>query len=316
MPSPFIATRREELAQALSAHRAKGETIGFVPTLGALHEGHASLLAESKRRNAVSVLSVFVNPKQFGPNEDFAKYPRTFQADVQLATAQGVDIVFAPTVAEMYPTGFATHVRVEGGMGQVLCGASRPGHFDGVTTVVSLLLNLVGATEAYFGLKDYQQFSILCRMASDLGLQTRLVGLPTLRESDGLAMSSRNRYLSAQERVAAGGLPRALAGAANAWLAGERAGPVLLSAVTEILNSGAGPLATRWETQYADLRDASSLQDVSGAAPLGVVGSPGQRAVLAIAHFVGNTRLIDNILLAEDDFHRGLLEHLVARASP
>lgn len=324
MPSPFIATRREELLQALWPHRAQGATIGFVPTMGALHEGHASLLIESKRRNAVSVLSVFVNPKQFGPSEDLAKYPRTFPADVKLAAEHGVDIVFAPTVAEMYPPGFSTSVRVEGGMGDVLCGAYRPGHFDGVTTVVALLLSLVGATEAFFGLKDYQQFSILRRMASDLGLASRLVGLPTVRESDGLALSSRNRYLSPQERAAASAVPRALAMAAKAWLAGERAGPALLALVREGLQltspapvgggGGGGAPFARWETQYVDLRDAVTLADVSNTASLGVEGSPGDSAVLALAHFVGATRLIDNIVLSEEASQKESLESLVARA--
>lgn len=280
MPLPVIATRRKELREALAALRSRG-SVGFVPTLGALHEGHASLLRASKARHPVSVLSIFVNPKQFGPTEDFARYPRTLQGDIALAQACGVDVIYAPTVEEMYPLGFKSQVRVEG-MDNVLCGAFRPGHFDGVCTVVLLLLNLVGANEAFFGLKDFQQVAILKRLCADLAHPTTLVALPTVREEAGLAMSSRNRYLSPEERAVALAIPRALATAAKAWIEGQRN-------ITELASAAGAVLAAAGlDPQYLEARTMATLSPVEG--------EWAEPCALAVALRVGATRLIDNVV--------------------
>jgi pantoate--beta-alanine ligase len=287
VPSPKVVTERAELRSVLNAMRPN-KKVGFVPTMGALHEGHAQLLKTSKQRNDVSVLSVFVNPKQFGPNEDFSRYPRTFEGDLVLAAEAGVDVVFAPTVAQMYPEGFLTQVAV-GQMGEVLCGAHRPGHFDGVCTVVLLLLNLVQAHEAYFGLKDFQQFAILSRMAKDLAHPTTLVGLPTVREQGGLALSSRNRYLSEAEKQVAQAVPHALAAAIELWLEGERSAQALEKKAKETL------VQNGLESQYLEVRTSATLAKVSDKVT--------EESVLALAQWVGKTRLIDNVILGETSTH-------------
>jgi pantoate--beta-alanine ligase len=306
LPTPVVATRRQELVTALAPYRAAGRTIGFVPTMGALHDGHASLLDVSRERNEVSVLSIFVNPKQFGPKEDLSQYPRTFANDLSLAKERGVDVIFAPTLAEMYPAGFLSHARVEG-MADVLCGAFRPGHFDGVCTVVLLLLNIVGAREAYFGLKDFQQYAILRRLCADLAHPTTLVGLPTVRDVDGLALSSRNRFLEADARARAVAVPRALGAAARAWLEGERDAGRLEEAARAVLAAAAFDAPP----QYCELRTTGTLASVTGSLP-----EDGEGVVLACAQMVGSTRLIDNVVLADDAFHRGLLEDLIRSTHP
>ncbi|HEX7872181.1 MAG TPA: pantoate--beta-alanine ligase, partial [Sphingobium sp.] len=215
------------LYDALAVFRAAGETIAMVPTMGALHDGHLSLVRAARARGADRVVvSIFVNPTQFGPNEDFDAYPRTEDADAALLRAEDVAILWAPRVQEMYPAGFATSVRVSG-ISETLDGAARPGHFDGVATVVSKLLGQVRPDMALFGEKDYQQLAVIRRLVIDLNLRVEIVGVPTARAEDGLALSSRNAYLSAEERVAALALPRALKAAAAQICAGADVAEIL-----------------------------------------------------------------------------------------
>jgi pantoate--beta-alanine ligase len=257
--------------------------------MGALHEGHAKLIEQSVSQNAVTVVSVFVNPKQFGPNEDLSKYPRTFESDLSLCEREGVQILFAPQADNLYPDTFRTSVSVSG-MDKVLCGSHRPGHFDGVTTVVLLLLNLVNADRAYFGLKDFQQFSILKRMVEDLAHPTQLIPVSTVRESDGLALSSRNRFLDASAREIARRIPTALRVVAAMYLQGERATKKLLDAASKCLRN-----QNSLELQYCELRRVSDLSECGEELDVD--------SVLAVAALVRgsdgvSTRLIDNLLLS------------------
>ncbi|MEU8897692.1 pantoate--beta-alanine ligase [Nocardia sp. NPDC048505] len=257
------------------ALRGVGRTVGLVPTMGALHEGHLSIVREAKRRNRVVIVSVFVNPLQFGANEDLDKYPRTLDADVELLRAEGVDVVFAPSALDMYPDGPRTTVQ-PGPIGAELEGASRPTHFAGMLTVVAKLLQIVRPTEAFFGEKDYQQLTLIRQMVRDLNFDATIVPVPTVREFDGLAMSSRNRYLDAAQRESALALSAAL-------LAGKLAGGLgadgVLTAARQVLDAAAGV-----ELDYLELRSTTL-----GPAP--VTGN----ARLLVAAEVGNTRLIDNV---------------------
>lgn len=263
------------------AARARGERIAFVPTMGFLHAGHTALMDEARRHGDRVVLSIFVNPLQFGPNEDLERYPRDLPGDLAKAAAHGVDVVFLPTPANMYPPGHQTTVQVHQ-LEQGLCGGSRPGHFVGVATVVCKLFNIVQPRVAVFGEKDYQQLAIIRQMVRDLDMPVEIVSLPTVREQDGLAMSSRNKYLLPDERQRATAISRALVSARAAWAAGERDSARLVEGVV----AGLKDEVTRLD--YVELRDAQSLQ------PLAVVDRP---AVIAVAAFVGRTRLIDNIRL-------------------
>lgn len=259
--------------------RAQGLSVGFVPTMGALHEAHLSLIRRARRTDPRTVVSVFVNPAQFGPNEDFSRYPRPFRKDAALCRGAGVHALFHPPPKAMYPEGFRTHVEVEG-LSEILCGAFRPGHFRGVATVVLKLLEAVHPHRLYLGEKDYQQLVVLRRMAEDLDLPVRVIGCPTLRESDGLAMSSRNRYLDPRERAQAPLLHRALLAGARAARAG--AGParvrrVMLEKVRRV---------PRVRVDYMEIVDARTL-----ARPGKIKG----RMRLLGAIRVRNTRLIDNI---------------------
>ncbi len=273
----------EEMKERASRWRDAGNRIGLVPTMGALHKGHLSLALKARAENHAVVVSVFVNPTQFGPHEDLAAYPRDLAGDEALCREAGVDVVFAPRAEEMYPPGHATAVRVSG-LTSRLCGASRPGHFDGVATVVTKLFHLVTPHRAYFGLKDYQQFRVIERMAADLDLPVTVVGCPTVREPDGLALSSRNRYLSPPERTSALSLSRALAAAEKAVRAGNGGREALLGAARAVITAAPG---TR--VDYLELVHPRTLEPVDG------VGAGG--ALLAMAVFVGTTRLIDNIIL-------------------
>lgn len=274
-----------DLRAALSPLR--GETIGFVPTMGALHEGHLSLLRTARSENATVVLSIFVNPTQFGEAADLAAYPRTEEADVALAAEAGTDLVFAPSPAEMYPAGFATSVSVAGAITGTLEGAVRGrSHFDGVATVVAKLLLAVQPDRAYFGAKDAQQVVVVRRMVSDLGIPVEIVARPTSRDDDGLARSSRNTRLSAEERDVAAVIPRALRAAQDAFASGIR-DPHRLTTVVRDKLAGAG-----LEPEYVEAVDADSLE------PIATAETP---ALLALAVRVGEVRLIDNVVLGVDD---------------
>jgi pantoate--beta-alanine ligase len=279
----------EEARTACDEARAKGLRVGLVPTMGALHEGHLALAREARKHADFVVVSIFVNPTQFGPNEDFARYPRDLDGDVAKLGAVGVDLVFAPETTEMYPPGDETRVRV-GPLAAHLCGPHRPGHFEGVATVVTKLYAIAGPSTAVFGKKDYQQLAILRRIATDLFLPVKVVGHPIIREADGLAMSSRNAYLSAEERKRALALSRGLSSAARAFAGGERhAGTLRKLAHAEVE-------AAATSIDYVTLADADAIVPIDD----GVRLASDARAVLAIACRIGGTRLIDNVVLGED----------------
>jgi pantoate--beta-alanine ligase len=266
--------------------RAAGKTITLVPTMGYLHEGHASLMREGRNRGGLLVTSIFVNPTQFGAGEDFTTYPRDLERDAKIAAAAGVDLIFTPRAADMYPPGYQTYVDVER-LSLPLCGANRLGHFRGVTTVVSKLFNIVQPHVALFGKKDYQQLAVIRRMVADLNSPVEIIGMPIVREADGLAMSSRNSYLSPEERRAALCLSRGIAEARRLFAAGERASDRLTGTVAAIV--AAEPLAV---TDYIEMRDGDTLEEV----PLA-----GENTLLALAVRIGKTRLIDNGVLGEPD---------------
>ncbi|HEX2625782.1 MAG TPA: pantoate--beta-alanine ligase [Candidatus Limnocylindrales bacterium] len=279
MTTVLLRTRAELRAALATAPRP----IGLVPTMGWLHEGHRSLMQRAHAENRTTVVTIFVNPRQFGDPADLEKYPRSEGRDLAMCTEEGVGIVFAPGVDEVYPPGFDTTVSV-GAIAEPLEGAARPGHFDGVATVVSVLFNLVGAEHAYFGQKDAQQLLVIRQMARDLAIQTEVIGCPTVRESDGLAMSSRNVHLSPAERAAAPALRRALLAARARWVSGERSGEALRSVMRSVID--AEPLAT---ADYVSVADGVSLKE------LDTIDGP---ALLSLAVRFGTTRLIDNELLA------------------
>jgi len=271
------------MSLARKLRREENRTIGLVPTMGALHEGHLSLIHEARALCDVVVVSIFVNPAQFGPNEDFESYPRDLTADAATLAEYNVDYVFAPTVEEIYPRGFSTYVLVEG-LSDALEGASRPGHFRGVATVVAILLNAVRPNFAFFGQKDAQQSIIVKQMVRDLAFDTEIVVLPIVREQSGLAMSSRNAYLDAEQRQAATVLNRALTQARSAYDEGEHNAGRLIDLVRSSIE--AQPLA---RVDYVSINDAATLKKLDKL---------DQRpALLSLAVFFGKTRLIDNIVL-------------------
>ena len=276
--APQVITGPAEMTRWSAAARMRGRRVAFVPTMGALHAGHVALLEEGRRRGDALALSIFVNPTQFGPQEDLARYPRDLPGDLALARAAGVDVAFVPTPVDMYPPGFQSFIDVRE-LSQGLCGEARPGHFVGVATVVAKLFNIVRPDVAVFGEKDFQQLAVVRRMARDLDMGVEVVGLPTVRESDGLALSSRNRYLSASERQRAAAINRALSAAEHAVADGERRAAVLLNLARAVL----APAVDRID--YLEIRDSESLT------PLELVDRP---AVMLTAAFVGHTRLIDN----------------------
>ena len=276
-----VAELREEIMLA----KAAGKTIGLVPTMGALHEGHASLIKAAAMENELVVVSVFVNPTQFGPNEDLDAYPRTLEADCKLAEDMGADIVFAPSPAEMYPSEDMTWVEVTGDITKVLCGRTRPIHFRGVTTVVSKLFNLAQPDHAYFGQKDAQQAEVIKRMVKDLFFNVQLRIMPIVREADGLAKSSRNTYLSKAERAAAVVLSSSLETAQTLFGAGERDSKKLVEGVKKLI--GDEPMA---DIDYVE------MYALPGLKPVPEVLTEGQY-LLAVAVKFGSTRLIDNVIL-------------------
>jgi pantoate--beta-alanine ligase len=274
-----VLRTRAELRDALAT---APRPVGLVPTMGWLHDGHRALVRRARSESATVVVTIFVNPRQFNDAADYTRYPRDTAADLAICEAEGVDLVWLPDVEEVYPPGFDTLVRV-GAVAAPLEGAARPGHFDGVATVVAILFALVGAELAYFGQKDAQQVMVIRRMAHDLALPTRVIPCPTVREADGLALSSRNVHLSADERRAAAVLYRALSAARDAWAAGEREGDVLRGLMEEVLASE--PSA---QVEYVSCADALTLAELER------VEGP---ALLSMAVILGTTRLIDNVLL-------------------
>ncbi len=280
-------TTRAELRAAVSAARARGARIALVPTMGYLHEGHLALVAAARASVGAAgfvVMSVFVNPLQFGAGEDLERYPRDLPHDAGLAAARGVDLLFSPTTEQMYPAGEPQVQVVPGEMAGRLCGAFRPGHFRGVLTVVAKLFNLVQPDVAIFGRKDFQQAVLIRRMTRDLDFPIEIVVAPTVREGDGLALSSRNIYLSPPDRQAALALSRALSAARSAFAGGERDASTLLAGARAVL--AAEP---RVRVQYLELVDPETLEPVEQA---------DGRSVLAVAAHLGGTRLIDNTALA------------------
>ncbi len=273
--------RVREARNASRGARSRGARVGLVPTMGYLHEGHLALVRRARELAEFVVVSIFVNPTQFGPNEDFERYPRDWERDSDLCRRAGVDLVFAPPVDELYPAGAQTWVSVEDLSGP-LCGGSRPGHFRGVATVVSKLFHAVEPDVAVFGEKDYQQLQVIRRMARDLLMPVRVEGVPIVREEDGLALSSRNVYLTGGQRVQALALSRALARAQDLVSAGEERVAPILDEVRRVLE-GAGV-----RVEYAEIRHTETLAPVESVRP---------RAVLALAGVVGATRLIDNRIL-------------------
>jgi pantoate--beta-alanine ligase len=287
MSSPAVHGTTAEFRAACDAVRASGARLGFVPTMGALHAGHLHLVRVARRHTERVAVSIFVNPTQFGPNEDFSRYPRDLGRDVELLASAGADLVLAPSPAEMYPAGEQTRVRVAS-LTDHLCGPFRPGHFEGVATVVTKLFAIAGPCTAVFGRKDYQQLKVIERLVGDLLLPVQVVGEPTVRDADGLALSSRNAYLSAEERRRALAIPRALATAAAAFHGGERLAGSLIEPVREALReAGLRP-------DYAEIADPEALFPLD---PTAVVED---RALIALAAFCGTTRLIDNLVLGED----------------
>ncbi|MBO9368931.1 MAG: pantoate--beta-alanine ligase [Chloroflexi bacterium] len=270
------------LQEMFAERRMLTEPVGFVPTMGYLHEGHLSLVRRAKQECRSVVVSIFVNPTQFGPQEDLARYPRDLERDLRLLAPLEVDLVWTPTVDEMYPPGYQTWVTVEE-VTRPLEGAMRPGHFRGVTTIVSKLFNAVQPQRAYFGQKDAQQAAVIRQMTRDLNYPIEIVVCPTVREADGLAMSSRNVYLSPTERQAATVLYRALRAAEQAYQAGERNAERLRAVMRQVLESE--PLARVQYVSCADFDTLQELDEVRG------------KALLSMAVFIGNTRLIDNIVL-------------------
>lgn len=274
----------ESTRRAVADARSSGQKIGFVPTMGALHAGHLSLIDRARKECGFVVVSIFVNPTQFGPNEDFERYPRPFQHDVRLCSQHGVDLIFAPEPDTMYPPGFCTYVEVEG-LTERYEGACRPGHFRGVTTVVTKLFNIVQPDVAYFGRKDAQQAAVIRRMVRDLNQPVEIVVCPTVRDPDGLALSSRNVYLSPEERQKALGLSRALFSARDAVARGERDPEALRSLMRNVMETAGVAV------DYADIVNEETFEPVEELAP---------GALAIVAGRVGNTRLIDNLPLFED----------------
>jgi len=270
-----------DLRALLRPLRDEGKRIGFVPTMGFLHEGHGALIRQSAARCDATVVSIFVNPNQFGPGEDLANYPRDLERDQNLCLETGATVLFMPEVAEIYPTGFQTHVE-PGHLADTLCGRYRPGHFRGVATVVAKLFSIVQPDLAFFGQKDFQQTAVIRRMARDLNLPVDVVVVPTVREADGLALSSRNTYLGEDDRPRALTLSQGLLAAKAAFDEGERE-PAKLLAIARNLMTGADSI------QYLELVDTQNLEPLQGPVD--------RAAALCVAAYVGSTRLIDNVLL-------------------
>jgi pantoate--beta-alanine ligase len=277
-----VITKISEVKRIILSQKKAGKTIGFVPTMGYLHEGHISLVKASKLENDFTVMSIFVNPTQFGVNEDFSKYPKDLERDSRLAENNGVDIIFAPTSEEMYPDGYKTFVDVEA-ITEILCGKSRKGHFKGVTTVVNKLFNIIEPDKAYFGQKDAQQVLVIKKMVKDLNMNLEIVTCPLIREADGLALSSRNVYLSLDERKSALVLSKSLVEAENIIKNGERNKDKIITFIKNKINSEKSA-----SIDYVEIVNADNLEDV---------GEITDRVLIALAVRFGSTRLIDNVIV-------------------
>lgn len=276
-----VIKRTAEMQEISLRLKREGRIIGLVPTMGYLHDGHLSLIKKARRENDIVIMSNFVNPLQFGPKEDFATYPRDLDRDNKLAESAGVDYVFAPTTEEMYPQGYDTYVEVKGPITEKMCGKSRPGHFKGVTTVVLKLFLITQPDRAYFGQKDAQQAIVIRKMVTDLNVPVKIITCPIIREEDGLALSSRNTYLSSEERLQALTLPRALSAGRDMILKGETDPQKVRLHIKQILESSPGI-----RVDYVEVVDGDDLSDLS------VIKG---KVLLAAAVYVGKTRLIDNI---------------------
>lgn len=277
-----LVTDIASLKDIIEEKKQKGLSIGFVPTMGFLHEGHLSLMRKAREENDFLVISIFVNPLQFGEGEDYEEYPRDLERDAALAESTGCDLVFSPTVREMYPPGYATFVQVEK-LTEGLCGASRPGHFLGVTTVVAKLFNLVRPDRAYFGQKDAQQAFVLIKMVEDLNMNLKIIVLPTVREPDGLAMSSRNKYLTSEQRKEAVVLYKSLRVAEALIKKGEREAEIIKKNIFKTISE-----AKQAQVDYIEIVDSKQLRSVSRV---------NGRCLIAVAVKFGQTRLIDNVLV-------------------
>lgn len=271
-----------EVRKYVKQERRAGKTIGFVPTMGYLHQGHLTLMKEAKKDNDIVIVSIFVNPTQFGPTEDYEQYPRNLEYDATLAKEVGVDIIFAPEVEEVYLKGAVTTVRVDG-LTDRLCGASRAGHFDGVCTIVSKLFNIVNPDKAYFGQKDAQQVLVIKKMVADLNFDLEIITVSIVREADGLAMSSRNKYLNQKEREAALVLYRSLQLAEQLVAAGETDAKLIKEEIIKLINQE--PLA---KIDYVEIVNQDNLEDINK-----IQGE----ILIALAVYIGETRLIDNLML-------------------
>lgn len=280
-----IVNRIQRMKEVIKDIKKDNKTIGFVPTMGCLHQGHLSLVREARRMSDYVIVSIFVNPKQFGPNEDYEKYPRNITKDAEILSQENVDYVFYPAVEEMYPENYRTYVIVED-LSDKLCGRSRPGHFKGVATIVLKLLNIIQPNFAFFGQKDAQQSIIIKRMIRDLNLDTEIIILPIVREPDGLAMSSRNLYLNPEERKAATILFKSLQAAKELIKDGEKKASKIIERIKKIIADE--PLA---KIDYIEIVDLENLN------PMKSLDKP---ALIAIAVYIGETRLIDNIIVREE----------------
>ena len=286
MNNPLIIKSPQKLQNLVSSYKKKNKKIGFVPTMGALHKGHLSLIKKARKETDIVVVSIFVNPTQFGPNEDFKSYPRTFKEDIKLCKEYNVDIIFYPSVNTLYPDNYLTYVSVEK-LSNFLCGKFRPGHFKGVATIVAKLFNIVSPDIAYFGLKDYQQYIIIKKMVRDLNFNIKIKGCPTIREKDGLALSSRNKYLSPEERKEATLLSKSLF-TIKKLIQEKKIKSVdkVKNKILDILLSG--NIIQKKDIDYIEIVDAESLEekkDLKG------------KFVIALAVRIGKARLIDNIII-------------------
>lgn len=280
-----IIHHKADMNLLASQYLQQGKKIGFVPTMGYLHEGHLSLMRGSKKENDITVVSIFVNPTQFSPHEDFTKYPRDFKHDLKLLNQEKADVLFYPSIQEIYGkrTQERTNIRIPESLTQCLCGKYRPGHFEGVAHVVSILFHLISPTRAYFGQKDYQQTVIVRRLVADLHFPIEIRVMPTVREKDGLAMSSRNIFLTKQQRKSAPLIYQVLLFGKKCYKDGERNSRIIEKKIKDLIHQN-----KNIKVEYLEIRDAETLQTITRI---------NNKAVLAVAAYVGKTRLIDNILL-------------------